>query len=518
MNKLPYDIVSFSKNSFFALLSNGKSPLSDTERNNRAIYLFKYLESFKIKTIVAEHEYIDGDYLEDYSSYYVRCYSKYEGHCKRLHFFCETFDDTNFTRLITRDFSKDAFESKITASYRGFIVARPLPKAIIGRTLLPTYPFDTNTRFISLRVYKINLFGLNLEVQSLPFQEQDKVLAACATVALWSAFHQTAHLFGTSTSRPAEITKVACEAGADSRLFPSTGLKVSQMAHAIRSVGLEPELVRVNPQTPLVSVIYSYLKFGLPVVIGYTHQSNPKELHAVTLTGYSISDKGQVIDREVDLDAKNQCPPLRGLRIGKFYAHDDQIGPFSSLLVKVSGDNDHPIYFVTENGDEVLPKWLFVPLYNKIRIGFTCIQIWIERFWEWLLKDLLKEDSEDIDKDVAYEWDAYLAASNNLKNELSETLGGHKKQKSFLITQHPRFAWRISLENGGKRILDLFGDATDVEHSMPFYELIWLDSEVELLVAKRLNEHITPEVENILTPRFLEFLRLNTSSSAVGSI
>lgn len=35
----------------------------------------------------------------------------------------------------------------------------------------------------------MNLFGIKLHVESIAFQEQDKVVAACATTAIWTALH-----------------------------------------------------------------------------------------------------------------------------------------------------------------------------------------------------------------------------------------------------------------------------------------------------------------------------------------
>jgi hypothetical protein len=509
-------VLPFEELHFFEELSSDACSFSETSNNERAKYLFRYLRDLGANTIVSEKDYTDGDYLEDYSAYYVRCHNKYSGHCKRIHIFGFQFDKKIFSRMITRDYSKSesTHYQAISKSYKGFVIARPLPKAIIGRTLLTSYSSDNGRRqYVTLRSYTVNLFGLQLEIMSLPFQEQDKVLAACATVALWSAFHKTADLFGTPAPRPAEITKIAYEAGGiDTRLFPSSGLTVRQMAHAIRSVGLEPELIEVSPSKPLVSIIYSYLKFGLPVVLGYNlPEIDSKILHAVTLTGYSIR-KNHQIQREVSEDA-DSLPPFPGLRINEFYAHDDQIGPFSRLIVKESEESIHPIQFQRDKEGIVLPKWLIIPVYNKIRINFTCIQSWIERFWGGVLKELLETRR-------SLEWDSYLTRSNDLKKEFADSLRGHTKQQTFLLRQQPRFVWRVTLGCGSEKILELFGDATGLEHSNPFYEILWLDPEVENLVANKLEEISLPDAidaaNEAITPQLLKFLRENTCKKSPG--
>ena len=502
MTQVPcYEVLSFTHEGFFTALSSETCCLSETSANKVAQYICRYLYQLDAKTIVIEHIYTDGDYLEDYSAYYVRCFNNYSRHCKRVHFFCNSFDEAHFSRLIVRD-STDGDLATLVKSYLGFIVVRPLPKAVVGRTVLATYPSDNGRRhYTSLRPYRANLFGLDLNIESLAFQEQDTVLAACATVALWSAFHKTSDLFGTFAPRPAEITKVANGAGGTSRAIPSHGLTLLQMAHAVRSVGLEPEVIAVDPTVPLVSVIYSHLKLGLPVVLGVDIES--QGLHALTITGYSMNT-ARVISSEVGQGYSS--PPFSGLRINEFYAHDDQIGPFSRLYVLPSTSARSPISFTgswkDSSGTDLImtPKFLLVPIYNKIRVTFVDIQGWIQRLWE-VLKQIIIDHPN-------YEWDIYLVASNNLKIELARALNGHPAQQSFLVKHHPRFIWRNSLKYNGEVVLDLFADATDMQHSMPFYDVIWYNSGLQSLLAQLISApQLNIQLNEMLTVRFLEFLR-----------
>jgi hypothetical protein len=508
MSQAPcYEVIPFTCEGFFIALSSETCCLGETSANDVAQYIWRYLDQLGAKTVVIEETYTDGDYLEDYSSYYVRCFNSYRRHCKRLHFFCDSFDETHFSRLILRDSTDDELET-LVKGYLGFIVVRPLPKAVIGRTVLATYPSDNGRRnYTSLRLYRANLFGLDLSIESLAFQEQDTVLAACATVALWSAFHKTSDLFGTFSPRPAEITKVANGAGSTSRAIPSHGLTLLQMAHAVRSVGLEPEVVAGDPSVPLVSVIYSHLKLGLPVVLGVDIES--QGLHALTITGYSMKTT-QAISSEVGQGYSS--PPFSGLRINEFYAHDDQIGPFSRLRVIPSTSTKCPVCFTgswkDSSGSDLImtPKFLLVPIYNKIRVTFVDMQGWIQRLWE-VLKHVIVDHAN-------YEWDTYLVTSNGLKIELAETLKGHPAQQPFLTRHHPRFIWRNSLKYNGDVVLDLFADATDMQHSMPFYDVVWYNSGLQSLVAQLVSApQISIQLNQMLTIRFLEFLRSNPGPS-----
>lgn len=46
-----------------------------------------YFDHIGAKTIIVENDYIDRDFLEDYSGYYARCFHDYQRSCTRLHFF-----------------------------------------------------------------------------------------------------------------------------------------------------------------------------------------------------------------------------------------------------------------------------------------------------------------------------------------------------------------------------------------------------------------------------------------------
>jgi len=57
------------------------------------IYLTHYLKD--CKTILVEKEYVDRDYILDFSNFYVRCFEDYSRKCKRLHFFKNEFDEND---------------------------------------------------------------------------------------------------------------------------------------------------------------------------------------------------------------------------------------------------------------------------------------------------------------------------------------------------------------------------------------------------------------------------------------
>ncbi len=499
-------VTGFSPDNLLTNLRNSNLSSSDVQSHPVAQYLQEYLATLGARTIVVEDGYVDGDYLDDFATYYVRCFKPYERLCKRLHFFRADFTREQFLSLVRGEMPTTE-KDEIRGAYLGFIVSRPLPGAIIGRTVLGTYDADGGRRnYTCTKVYSANLYGFELTVRSLAFQEQDTVLSACATVALWCCFHKTADLFGTLAPRPAVITRAANVIMHHARPIPSHGLNVQQICNAIAAVALEPEVVEIKPGTPLVSLIYSHLRMGLPVLLGVKIEG--VGMHAIALTGYSMG-KNRVLRQEVA--GPGNSIPMAGLRIDKFYAHDDQFGPFSRLWVKPSAIVQNRAYPVTFEGLwkdrfggkvlQMFPEVVVIPVYNKIRLTFLDVQKWLTRLND--LVRLLLSNTQD------FEWDVHLITTNDYKRSFhSFGVIDAPTVEKVLLTQHPRFIWRCALMIGGSNICELLADATDMSRSLPTYFILWYDARFRSAFSQALN---APRLQSLLyqmlTARFAEFLK-----------
>ena len=171
-------------------------------------------------SILLETDYVDRNYLEDHSRYYVKCFNRYGGRCARLHFFKAMIDPDTQEDLSKVDHSKlkTIFDSsspnekieEIKGCYLGFIVIKPIPQTFIGRTCLKVYDSLLNQgetyKKIIRKTYTANLYGIELTVKSIAFQEQDKVIAACATTAIWSTLHALRWINSSNVPSPSEIT------------------------------------------------------------------------------------------------------------------------------------------------------------------------------------------------------------------------------------------------------------------------------------------------------------------------
>jgi hypothetical protein len=497
-----FSLQPFSEDSLYKSFANDYCSAAEVASKSSCRYLFEYLLAIGTKTILVEPEYIDGDYLDDYSGYYVKCFTPFKRFCSRIHFFSSDFDEQFIRDAVSGQSAENI--AALTPTYLGFTVARPLPEAIIGRTVLGTYPDDGGRRHYSCtRVYQVNLFGLRLKVNSLAFQEQDTVLAACATVALWSALHKTSELFGMTKLTPASITRAGTAYFGESRPTPSHGLNVHQLCNAVRSTGLEPEILSASPGLPLPTMIYSYLRAGIPVILGVKIEN---DFHAITLSGFSLRDRQAVSD-----EGSPEGLRMIGRRIDEFYAHDDQFGPFSKLqvfvpMVRETSTRVKVQFYgkwrdASENIVPLDPVVAVVPVYAKIRLTFVDVQKWLLRL-DWLISLLPGTDNGE-------EWDVHIITTNELKSELLNCpeLKGTAQLERLLFEPHPRFAWRAILSIRGVKVLELLADATGIARSFPFYEIIWhFDAFRTFLKSMLAIPGIAPLVENRLTSRFLRFI------------
>jgi hypothetical protein len=471
-----YDVLPCSRADLVRICESiSKTHADIIEKKCHTDYWEEYFSTLKAKTIVVEYEYVDRDYLEDYSAYYVRCFPAYSRFCTRLHFFTLQFDEAAFSAMLEDPPSAAA---GLQDSYLGFIVLKPLPRTFVGRTCLKTYDPDGGRRHYPIvRKCEANLFGIPLSVDSLPFQEQDHAVAACATSALWSVFQGTGRAFQHRIPSPVEITRAATDQRPLER-FTDEGLNAEQISRAIRDVGLEPAALGVTNPFDLTGTAYAYLKGGVPLILGVTlldFNATPPTKdgdHAVAITGYSLGHTSPTVDPRTQL-----C--LLSSRVDGLYAHDDQVGPFARMkidatptTVSLDDDEDDEEIAATlstswlDDNDargkiRAAPVYIVAPLYHKIRIPFEVVHDEVAAT-NRLLAALCPHASL-LQQLPPLVWDIYLTTGSDLKMQIvrDQLLTG-PELKSFLTTPLPRFVWRAHLAGSPGALLDVIIDATDI--------------------------------------------------------
>lgn len=485
-------ILPFSDSNLASSLSNKYTPAEVIASKNHFKYLNRYLSSsdMNAQTIIVEENYISKDFLHDFASYYALCFESYPKFCKRIHFFNNTFNEAEFKDVIL---GKESANSAFWEHYLGFVVVKPIPVTIIGYTVLKTYSNseDFNARnFWGVRDYKIHFFGNEIKIKSLAFQEQDTVLAACATTAIWSMLNKASVDFHTILKSPSQITQDADNVSPDGgRLFPNKGLDIIQICQAILNSGLVSEVkqpdtiindVNGNPAARVVSnrylkkILNAYSPIGIPIILVINvPNGNTYGLHAITISGFK--------KKSPEIIAPNPNISWLSDNIEKFYAHDDQWGPFARIdfLGDVGLNTPWTEYHPAKN--PTYTTNIIVPVYPKIRISYEDIEsivlgldaILTLFFDNKIIADLV--------------WDVKIDFSENFKSRIKDSSLDPNEKVTILQKSQPKYLWIADCYIGENRILEFTFDATDVISGMIGQDFIcYLPDEIKTELKQQL--------------------------------
>jgi hypothetical protein len=440
------------------------------------IYLNDYLNEIKAKTVIIEKEYIDKDFIIDYSKFYSRSFIPIKKSTTRYHFFNKKITPAEFFAELESSNNAN-FTKKLNDSYLGFVVKKPivsgnpLHKELVGRTLLNTYDkkIGFEERCYIKNQYQVSLCGIRLNICSLPYQQQDFAVGACATIACWVSLFPLSKLFGTPILSPSEVTEKSVFFPSDCRNFPSDGLTIHQMKTYFNSLGLETEIIKptkveeTNNQFDVVAdIVKAYTQLNIPVIAGLwfisKDDANKDEIkdidtyghHAVVISGYRHHKRN----------------------VKELYVHDDAFGPY--CYIKSINNNflkwecrwpeisNEQIFFVNQ---------LLIPIYPKIRLNFSNIYAEYHHRRHDLNLEIAvgKKDKTTSIEFLLYDIHRY---KNFLLNKEVSFLEEHQKDgqseivdknKSNLLTKSlPRFIWVIRYNKDGEPDHDRIYDGTDV--------------------------------------------------------
>lgn len=275
------------------------------------------------KTIVIEHRYRDKDHSKGLSSYYAKSFRQVEAECTRLHF---------FARRLPGDFLISKTTQELERSYLGFCVLRPFSRRKIGRTVIKRLRYTPILEFPTCQgVFGVNLAGHKLSIQGAAFIEQDTMVAACASSAIWVSTAIMGTRFGLQQRSTSEITQLATQYLIGNRPMPSDGLVADQMLQCLRSMDYDPLLVGVLSQRQAKHDIYSYIESEIPPIL---------LCRLVSGGGHAIVGVGHDYHLPINNPYKTNVkwpgePPLKFARSSEWVpgilVNDDQRGPYRKL-------------------------------------------------------------------------------------------------------------------------------------------------------------------------------------------
>ncbi|MDD2915832.1 MAG: hypothetical protein PHP70_11005 [Gallionella sp.] len=506
-NLSPLAVVKYSRAYLLDLIryQTGWDQRSEVSDKIQLNYLCKYLEVDHInaKTIVVENEYIDRHYLEDYSEYYARCFPSHPRKCSRVHFFSNEFIESQFISAL--DSNDLSFINQLSAGYIGYAVIRPIPHTFLAKLCLKRYEelsLNDHCKLIA-KLNKLSLFGIPLEVMSAPFLEQDKVVSACATSALWMFFNASGHEFNGSLPSPSAITKSATGSSYDgARTFPNTGLSPTQVARSLKHFGFEPMIFELSTDLlEFKEIIYGYIRYNIPVLIaGSIYQKNSDGIikhagkHLVCALGFRLHEQNSAT---TSVDGMR----LISHRIKNIYVHDDRYGPYVSVSTDPTKftfdkkERDGLVFSLqgVAATDYFVPDLAIVGVYHKIRLTYFDIRSMCDSLFLYLqvtqsgMQNILGESktkdeaekthfktiSNSIEHFLHGICDITLTSNTEIKEQLRAskmfvTFNGGVSKSSCLLQNMPKYIWRcrVLLDAEGtideNQITDILFDATEV--------------------------------------------------------
>lgn len=505
-----YGIIDYSVNSLCAYISHQtNTPFNQVKQKPQITYLSNYLHNFidwdsadnqKIQDIVIvyENNYIDKHYLEDYSAYYASCFANYKKTCSRLHFFKnikrseDTKEDRPYIEFEKLSNGEDSDYSQ--DNYLGFIILRPIPYTFFANICLKAYKSDKNRNLLT-KENTSSLFGQTYKINSMPFQEQDRAISACATVSLWTFYQSSSINCNHSLPSPNQITKSAYpEKHGYTREFPSAGLSTKMICRSLRHYGFtpekyqfgmkesndtqeKPEEVKKKNISLLKEYLYTYSSSNIPLILGITVKNiNNNEIigeHAVTVVGHKVNTTLANVTDDM----------MFSKYLEKLYTHDDRYGAFmrmeiasDTLNVSLDTESDVSENALFEDVSYEIDS-IIIGIYHKIRVPYVRIKTIVNTLSAGLLSIFHSKGTNNIQSEI--EWDIKLELNNSIKEDIKNS--DIENKTKYLAMSLPKYIWTATILISGKRVIKLLFDATDIEQGYIFLGAIPISETVKLV-------------------------------------
>lgn len=475
------DILSFTKESI------EKIEEAHFIHSKKDKILFRYivwiLKQFGSKNIVIESNYVDRDFSEDYSAYYSTLFCAPSKKCSRIHFFSCSIDK------LRKSFSKRKNISTIKSnlnylneSYLGFIVIIPIDDHVIGRTVLSSniikklaHSNATHYYCTTRSITKINIDGLPIKINGMPFIQQDWQVGVCSSTAIWMITNYMSR-FGFRRYSLTKITEAANKYLRINRPFPALrGLTVQQIISGFSELGIEPihyqkSSLKSQAQWNPKEIIYNYIESELPVIAVIGNE------HACVIIGHDFNldtNKGGQLDKLVSNSEFIDC----------FIVHDDERGPYlllpeftrvSKNASKYENNNDYnpfeeePNIYTPYSMRDITN--IIIPVFQKVYLEGTIVNDLIVNLftsktnpcisiYKYIME--LKEDDSLLSIDTINLGKLFLYKTKKtrifyrtrflLSNHFKENYLLHKKKASSTLIYHysiielPRYIWLVEL-------------------------------------------------------------------------
>ena len=247
-------------------------------------------------TIVTEEYHIDKNYRDSYYLYFSNQHFQVERYCKRLSFLIGHYSWKNFLGIKTKDEINN-----METNFVGTCVVKPVSDGVIGRTLLnPKYFIENENVYIRKSKYKVNIYGLALEIEAFPYQMQDRETMRCSEVTILNLMDYYSNSYKDyRTVVPSEIIESE-QKHSHERVLPSRGITYHVLTKVLSDFGFAPRLYNLkamrkdemsgmNQQDEMKRLLHYYVESGIPVAVNVEPNSGKGIGHSLICVGHSAT-------------------------------------------------------------------------------------------------------------------------------------------------------------------------------------------------------------------------------------
>jgi len=217
--------------------------------------------------LVAEFPYVDKVYRDSFYSYYSTKQTMYLRDTIRISIFIHEIDNYDLGNIEKL--------SAIKKAYAGFLILRPTPPNIIGRSLISPSALKNNNFHICSTFIPSTVFGLKLNISGFPHSSQDAETMTCAETTLWALMEYFGNKYPDyKPILPSKIIQVLNQKSFE-RQIPSNGLNIEQLSFALKEFGFG---TRIYSKTEFEELefkrIFSiYIESGIPLIVSLEDES-----------------------------------------------------------------------------------------------------------------------------------------------------------------------------------------------------------------------------------------------------
>lgn len=226
--------------------------------------------------VCAENNYVDKVFRDSYYTYYASKAASFPRDCVKLSLFLDPKHEIEEGSEVGYKW-QDVLEKK----YRGFLVLRPTPPNIVGRSAISREIVlrkdeDKVIDFVNCETtIRTSLCGFKQSISAFPYSSQDGETITCAETTIWALMEYFGNKYPEYTPvLPSDILDLMKQ-NSEERQLPACGLTESSMSYIVKNCGFGPKLYHEKAFEDFNNILGCYIESGIPIIMALSNRDVP---------------------------------------------------------------------------------------------------------------------------------------------------------------------------------------------------------------------------------------------------